>query len=111
MVREGAVLLLVATAPLPQAAAQTSRVETQGSQAPAISAGGNVSVAYGLTAEQIRALVHQENKENTAELERLSKALGVTEAAAQAVLLQRMKLHLPAQPPPRIAAANVPVAA
>ena len=29
----------------------------------------------------------------------------------QAVLLQRMKLHLPAQPPPRIAAANVPAAA
>jgi hypothetical protein len=29
----------------------------------------------------------------------------------QAVLLQRMKLHLPAQPSPRIAAANVPAAA
>jgi hypothetical protein len=29
----------------------------------------------------------------------------------QAVLLQQMKLHLPAQPPPRIVAANVPAAA
>jgi hypothetical protein len=29
----------------------------------------------------------------------------------QAILLQQMKLHLPAQPPPRIAAANVPAAA
>ena len=27
------------------------------------------------------------------------------------LLLQQMKLHLPAQPPPRIAAANVPAAA
>ena len=29
----------------------------------------------------------------------------------QAILLQQMKMHLPAQPPPRIAAANVPAAA
>ena len=29
----------------------------------------------------------------------------------QAVLLQQMKMHLPAQPPPRITAANVPAAA
>ena len=29
----------------------------------------------------------------------------------QAILLQQMKLHLPAQPPPRIAAANVPATA
>ncbi len=49
-------LLGFAALALPALAQQPQRVETQGSQSPAITASGNVAVTYGLTPEQVQEL-------------------------------------------------------
>src|SRR5580704_9852966 len=51
-----AIVLLCLAALTLQALAQAQRVETQGAQSPAIWAGGNVALTYGLTPEQAEEL-------------------------------------------------------
>jgi tetratricopeptide (TPR) repeat protein len=69
---------------------QAQRVETQGAQSPAITAGGNVAVTYGLTPEQVQELTKAAAAGAVGPLADkivdLSNRLGVTQGAALSVL-------------------------
>jgi hypothetical protein len=83
------VLLCLAALTLP-ALAQAQRVETHGAQSPAIWAGGNVALTYGLTLEQAEELTKAAAAGAVGPLATqivdLSKQLGVTEEAAVTML-------------------------
>jgi hypothetical protein len=86
-----ALLPLVAFAGLAlPALAQPQRVETQGAQSPAITAGGNVAVTYGLTPEQVEELTKAAAAGAVGPLADriadLSNRLGVTQGAAVSML-------------------------
>jgi tetratricopeptide (TPR) repeat protein len=90
-VRRGIVLpllLAVFASAAPSSAQQ--RVETQGPQSPAVSAGGNVAITYGLTPEQVQELTKAAVAGATGPLSDriidLSKKLGVTQDAALSLL-------------------------
>jgi tetratricopeptide (TPR) repeat protein len=76
------------------ALAQPQRVETQGAQSPAIAAGGNVAVTYGLTPEQVEELTKAAAAGAVAgavgpladRIAELSNRLGVTQGAAVTML-------------------------
>ena len=74
----------------PALAQQPQRVETQGAQSPAISAGGNVAVTYGLTPEQVQELTRAATTGAvgplTDKIIDLSNRLGVTQGAAVSML-------------------------
>jgi hypothetical protein len=72
------------------ALAQPQRVETHGAQSPAIAAGGNVAVTYGLTPEQVEELTKAAAAGAVGPLADriadLSNRLGVTQGAAVTML-------------------------
>ncbi len=89
MSRAGVLLFLLAALAVP-ALARAQRAETHGAQSPAITAGGNVAVTYGLTPEQVQALTKAAAAGAvgplTDKIVDLSGKLGVTQGAAVAML-------------------------
>jgi hypothetical protein len=69
---------------------QTQGPQTQGAQSPAVSAGGNVAITYGLTPEQVqeltKAAVVGATGPLTDKIIDLSQKLGVTQGAALTLL-------------------------
>jgi hypothetical protein len=65
---------------------EAQRIESQGAQSPAITAGGNVSVSYGLTPEQVQELIRAAHAGDADKIADLSTRLGVTQGAAVTML-------------------------
>lgn len=90
MARAGTLLFLLAAALALPALAEAQRLETHGTQSPAITAGGNVAVTYGLTPEQVRELTTAAAAGAVGPLADrivdLGKTLGVTQGAAVEML-------------------------
>jgi hypothetical protein len=90
MLRVGALLLLLAAALTLPGFALAQRAETHGARSPAITAGGNVAVTYGLNAEQVQELTKAAASGAVGPLADrivdLSSKLGVTQGAAVTML-------------------------
>ena len=103
MIRAVTLLLLLAMA-LP-AYAQAQSVETHGAESPAITAGGNVAVTYGLTPEQVQQLIKAAVSGAVGPLNDkiadLSKTLGVTQGAAVTMLRSIGKKDFPLEQLPQ----------
>ncbi len=89
MLKAGTFLFLMAAAAVP-ALAQAQRVETHGAESPAITAGGNVAVTYGLKPEEVQQLTKAAAAGAVGPLADkivdLSGKLGVTQGAAVTML-------------------------
>ena len=90
MSRLGGVLLLSISTMVFPPLAHGQRMETTGAQSPAVSAGGNVTITYGPTPEQVQELMKAAVAGATEPLADkivdLSQKLGVTQGAALTLL-------------------------
>ena len=90
MSRLGTILFLSISVMAFPALAQGQQLETSGAQSPAVSAGGNVAITYGLTPEQVQQLTKAAAAGAVGSLADkivdLSQKLGVTQGAALTLL-------------------------
>ena len=90
MSRLGAISILSISVMAFPALAQGQQLETSGAQSPAVSAGGNVAITYGLTPEQVQQLTKAAAAGAVGSLADkivdLSQKLGVTQGAALTLL-------------------------